>query len=221
MQYDVIRGLRCESGRSGGSAGKDKAADGYYVGLVLESRDGCLYEKEDLCCDWVETNFEKSFIRAVKRQSLDKDGGFLGPGFCGFTPVDPCDPNNAFLSFIKPIPYSSDGEDTTAPTNYVVKRLRYIFTGVPLEKGDVVEDSSTLELHKAQFVVHAHVQLGNDKPGKFKKVNRQWLEFVFGDSPDSNLVQASSKKTTTRHIGVTLEGATHMTHCQVTCFRLR
>ena len=40
---------------------------------------------------------------------------------------------------------------------------------VPLEKGDVVQDSSTLELHKAQFVVYAQVQLGNDKPGKFKK----------------------------------------------------
>jgi len=105
-----------------------------------------------------------------------------------FTPVEPGDPNNASLLFIKPIPYSSDGEDTTAPTNYVVKRLRYIFNGVPLEKGDVVQDSSTLELHKAQFVVYAQIQLGNDKPGKFKKVNRQWLEEVFGDSPDSNLV---------------------------------
>jgi hypothetical protein len=97
---------------------------------------------------------------------LDKDGGFFGPGCCGFTPVDPGDPNNASLLFIKSIPYSSDGEETTAPTNYVVKRLRYIFTGVPLEKGDVVQDSSTLELHKAQFVVYAQVQLGNDKPGK-------------------------------------------------------
>jgi len=187
MQYDVIRGLRYESGRRGGPAGKDKAADGYYVGLVLESCDGCLYETDDLCCDWVETHFEKSFIRAVKRQSLDKDGGFIGPGCCGFTPVDPGDPNNASLSFIKPIPYSSDGEDTTAPTNYVVK-LCCIFTGVPLEKGDVVQDSSTLELHKAPFVVYAQVQLGNDKPGKCKKVNWQWLEEVFGDSPDSNLV---------------------------------
>jgi len=63
------------------------------------------------------------------------------------------------------------------------------FTGVPLEKGEAVQDSSTLELHKAQFVVHAQVQLGNDEPGKFKKVNRQWLEFVLGDSPDSNLVE--------------------------------
>jgi len=127
MQYDVIRGLRYESGRRGGSAGKDKAADGYFVGLVLESRDGCLYETDDLCCDWIETRFEKSLIRAVKRQSLDKDGGFFGPGCCGFTPVDPGDPNNASLSFIKPIPYFSNWEDTTAPTNYVVKRLRYIF----------------------------------------------------------------------------------------------
>jgi len=87
MQYDVIRGLRYESGQRGGSAGTEKAADGYYVGLVLESRDSCLYETEDLCRDWVETSFEKSFIRAVKRQSLDKDGGFFSPGFCGFTPV--------------------------------------------------------------------------------------------------------------------------------------
>ena len=83
MQRNVIRGLRHESGRRVGSAGKDIAADGYYVGLVLESRDGCLYETDD----WVETHFEKSFIRAVKRQSLDKDGGFFSPGFCGFTPV--------------------------------------------------------------------------------------------------------------------------------------
>jgi hypothetical protein len=142
MQYDVIRGLRYESGQRGGSAGKDKAADGYYVGLVLKKRDGCLYKTDDLCCDWVETHFEKLFIRAVKRQSLDKDGGFFGRGF---TPVDPVDPDNASLSFIKPIPYSSEVEDTTAPIGYVVKRLRYIFTGVPpLEKGDVVQDSSTL-----------------------------------------------------------------------------
>jgi len=111
----------------------------------------------------------KSFIRAVKRQSLDKDGGFFGPGCCGFTPVDPGNPNNASLSFVKPIPYSSNGEDTTAPTKYVVKWLRYIFTGVPLEKGDVVEDSSTLELHKAQFVVYAQVQLGNDKRKNLRK----------------------------------------------------
>ena len=125
MQRNVIRGLRHESGRRVGSAGKDIAADGYYVGLVLESRDGCLYETDD----WVETHFEKSFIRAVKRQSLDKDGGFFGPGCCGFTRVDPGDPNNASLLFIKPIPYSSDGRDTTAPTNYVVKRLCYILLG--------------------------------------------------------------------------------------------
>jgi len=37
-------------------------------------------------------------------------------------------------------------------------------------------------------VVYAQFQLGNDKPGKFKKVNWQWLEEVFGDSPDSKLV---------------------------------
>jgi hypothetical protein len=35
MQYDVIRGLRYESGRRWGSAGKDKAADGYYVGKAV------------------------------------------------------------------------------------------------------------------------------------------------------------------------------------------
>jgi len=104
---------------------------------------------------------------------------------CGFTPVDP---DNASLLFVTPTPYSSYGEDTTTSTSYVVKRLRYIFTGVPLEKDDVVHDSSTLELHKAQFVVYAQVQLGTDKPGKFKKVNRQWLDEVFGDSP-TNLVE--------------------------------
>ena len=111
---------------------------------------------------------------------------FFGPGCCGF--IDPADPDNACLSFVTPITYSSYGEDTTTSTSYVVKRLRYIFTGVPLEKDDVVHDSSTLELHKAQFVVYAQVQLGTDKPGKFKKVNRQWLDEVFGDSP-TNLVE--------------------------------
>ena len=221
MQYDVIRGLRYEFGRKKGYAGEDKAAGGYYVGLVLDERDGCLYKTDDLCCDWVETHFEKAFIRAVKRQSLDKDGGFFGPGCCGFTPVDPVDTDNVSLSFIKPIPYSSsDGEDTTTPTRYVVKRLRYIFTGVPLEKGDVIQDSSTLELHKTQFMVYAQVQVGNDKPGKFKKVNRQWLDEVFGDSSE-NLVEDFLQTNTTRHIGVTLEGAKHMTHCHSTCFRLR
>jgi hypothetical protein len=84
MQYDVIRGLRYESGRKKGYAGEDKAADGFYVGQVLDKRDGCLYKTDDLCCDWVETKFEKSFIRAVKRQSLDKDAGFFGPGCCEF-----------------------------------------------------------------------------------------------------------------------------------------
>ena len=105
--------------------------------------------------------------------------------------------------------------------NWSLTRVGVFQVLVPLEKGDVVQDSSTLELHKAQYVVYAQVQLGNDKPGNFKKVNRQWLEEVFGDSPDSKLVDDFLQKATTRHIGVTLEGATHMTHCQVTCFRLR
>ena len=37
-------------------------------------------------------------------------------------------------------------------------------------------------------MVYAQVQIGNDKPGKFKKVNRQWLDEVFGDSSE-NLVE--------------------------------
>ena len=226
MQYNVIRGLQYEPGLNEGPADEDNA-DAYFVGLVLDISDGCLYKTEDLSCDWVVSNFEKSFIRAVKRQALDKDGGFFGPGSYGLTPVDPSSQqsndgiiDNAPSFFLKLIPYSGVGEqDSTTLTSFVVKKLRYMFTGVPLEAGNILQDSSTLEIHKAQF---EFTRKFNSAP-----TSQQGLRGWIGSGLMRSLEilrrfqwTTSYKKTTTRHIDKTLVD-THVTLCHLICFRLR